>query len=68
MEETKMLEHIKAFFDTNGTSRFEDLTVIRQADGEVVRQRIHNRVGYYDPEEKLTWYHRPCLRRKYVSG
>ena len=53
MEETKTLEHIKAFFEANGTSRFEDLTVIRQADGEVVRQRIHNRVGYYDPEEKV---------------
>lgn len=50
MEETKILEHIKAFFESNGTSRFEDLTVIRQADGEVIRPRIHNRVGYYDPE------------------
>lgn len=53
MEETKTLEHIKAFFEANGTSRFEDLTVIRQADGEVIRQRIHNRVGYYDPGEKI---------------
>jgi len=53
MEETKTLEHIKAFFEANGTSRFEDLTVIRQADGEVLRQRIHNRVGYYDPEDKV---------------
>ena len=52
MEETKILEHIKAFFESNGTSRFEDLTVIRQADGEVIRPRIHNRVGYYDPEGK----------------
>lgn len=54
MEETKILEHIKAFFESNGTSRFEDLTVIRQADGEVIRPRIHNRVGYYDPEVKFT--------------
>ncbi|WP_333640817.1 DUF927 domain-containing protein [Acinetobacter johnsonii] len=53
MEETKVLEHIKAFFEANGTSRFEDLTVIRQADGEVLRQRIHNRVGYYDSEDKV---------------
>lgn len=53
IEETKNLEHIKAFFEANGTSRFEDLTVIRQADGEVLRQRIHNRVGYYDPEDKV---------------
>lgn len=53
MEETKTLEHIKAFFEANGTSRFEDLTVIRQADGEVIRPRIHNRVGYYDPEDKV---------------
>ncbi|WP_171265238.1 DUF927 domain-containing protein [Acinetobacter sp. ANC 3813] len=53
MEETKNLEHIQAFFEANGTSRFEDLTVIRQADGEMVRPRIHNRVGYYDPESKV---------------
>lgn len=53
MEETKILEHIKAFFESNGTSRFEDLTVMRQADGEVIRPRIHNRVGYYDPESKV---------------
>lgn len=53
MEETKILEHIKAFFESNGTSRFEDLTIIRQANGEVIRPRIHNRVGYYDPEDKV---------------
>ena len=53
MEETKILEHIKSFFESNGTSRFEELTVIRQADGEVMRPRIHNRVGYYDPENKV---------------
>ncbi|MFN4187339.1 MAG: DUF927 domain-containing protein [Acinetobacter johnsonii] len=53
MEETKILEHIKAFFESNGTSRFEDLTVIRQADGEAIRPRIHNRVGYYDPVDKV---------------
>jgi uncharacterized protein (DUF927 family) len=53
MEETRILEHIKAFFESNGTSRFEELTVIRQADGEVRRQRIHNRVGYYDPVDKV---------------
>ena len=52
MEETTILEHIKSFFEANGTSRFEDLTIIRQADGEVIRPRIHNRVGYYDPESK----------------
>ncbi|WP_166167706.1 DUF927 domain-containing protein [Acinetobacter sp. SA01] len=63
MEETKMLEHIKAFFEANGTSRFEDLTVIRQADGEVIRQRIHNRVGYYDPEEK-TYLVSPTMFKK----
>lgn len=53
MEETRILEHIKAFFESNGTSRFEDLTVIRQADGEAIRPRIHNRVGYYDPVDKV---------------
>ena len=63
MEETKTLEHIKAFFEANGTSRFEDLTVIRQADGEVLRQRIHNRVGYYDPEER-TYLVSPTMFKK----
>lgn len=53
MEETRILEHIKVFFESNGTSRFEDLTVIRQADGEAIRPRIHNRVGYYDPVDKV---------------
>lgn len=63
MEETKNLEHIQAFFEANGTSRFEDLTVIRQADGEVIRPRIHNRVGYYDPEEK-TYLVSPTMFKK----
>ena len=53
VEETKILEHIKAFFEANGSSRFENLTVIRHADGEVIRPRIHNQVGYYDPDEKV---------------
>ena len=53
MEETKILEHIKAFFESNGTSRFEDLTVIRQANGEIIRPRIPNRIGYYDPVDKV---------------
>lgn len=53
IEEIKILEHIKALFESNGTSRFEDLTVMRQANGEVIRPRIHNRVGYYDSEDKV---------------
>lgn len=53
IEEIKILEQIKAFFEANGTSRFEDLTVMRQIDGEVIRPRIHNRVGYYDPENRV---------------
>ena len=53
IEETKILEHFKAFFEAHGTSRFENLTVIRQPDGEVIRPRIHNRVGYYDPDERI---------------
>lgn len=52
VEETKILEHIKAFFESNGTSRFEDLTVIRHTDGEVIRPRINNRVGYYDSDSR----------------
>jgi putative DNA primase/helicase len=63
MEETKVLEHIKAFFEANGTSRFENLTVIRHVDGEVIRPRIHNRVGYYDPEEK-TYLVSPTMFKK----
>ncbi len=63
LEETKILEHIKAFFEANGTSRFEDLTVIRHTDGEVIRLRIHNRVGYYDPEEK-TYLVSPIMFKK----
>ena len=53
IEETKILEHFKAFFEAHGTSRFESLTVIRHPDGEVIRPRIHNRVGYYDPDERI---------------
>ncbi|SDC25737.1 DUF927 domain-containing protein [Acinetobacter boissieri] len=52
LEETKILEHFKAFIESHGSSRFESLIVIRHADGEVVRPRIHNQVGYYDPDEK----------------
>jgi hypothetical protein len=53
IEETKILEHFKAFFEAHGTSRFESLTVIRHPDGEVIRPRINNRVGYYDPDERI---------------
>ena len=53
IEETKILEHFKAFFEAHGTSRFESLTVIRHPDGEVIEPRIHNRVGYYDPDERI---------------
>lgn len=51
-EERKVLEHIKGFFEAHGTSRFESLLVRRHADGEIIQSRIHNRVGYYDPEAK----------------
>ena len=63
LEEIKVLEHIKAFFEANGTSRFEDLTVLRHADGEILRQRINNRVGYYDPDEK-TYLVSPTMFKK----
>ena len=53
LEETKILEHFKAFFEANGMSRFENLTTIRHPDGEVIRPRIHNRVGYYEPDERI---------------
>lgn len=53
LEETKILEHFKAFFEAHGTSRFEDLRVRHHPDGEVIRQSIQNRVGYYDPDEKV---------------
>ena len=63
LEEIKVLEHIKAFFEANGTSRFEDLTILRHADGEILRQRINNRVGYYDPDEK-TYLVSPTMFKK----
>lgn len=53
LEETKILEHFKAFFEAHGTSRFEDLRVLRHPDGDVIRQRVQNRVGYYDSDEKV---------------
>ncbi|WP_343597676.1 DUF927 domain-containing protein [Acinetobacter sp.] len=53
LEETAILEHFKGFFEAHGTSRFERLTVVQQPDGEVVRPRIHNRVGYYDADEGI---------------
>ncbi len=68
MEETKTLEHIKSFFEANGTSRFEDLTVIRQADGEVIRPRIHNRVGYYDPEGKIYLVSPTMFKKEMCAG
>ena len=53
LEETKILEHFKAFFEAHGTSRFEYSRERRHPDGEVIRQSIQNRVGYYDPDEKV---------------
>lgn len=66
LEEIKILEHIKAFFESNGTSRFENLTAIRQANGEVIPQRIYNRVGYYDPDEKV-YLVSPIMFKKEIS-
>ncbi|MBF7683788.1 DUF927 domain-containing protein [Acinetobacter sp. B5B] len=63
LEETKILEHFKAFIESHGSSRFESLTVIRQADGEIIRPRINNQVGYYDPDEK-TYLVSPTLFKK----
>lgn len=53
LEDVKILEHFKAFFEAHGNSRFEDLTVNRHPNGNVIRPRIQNRVGYYDPDEKV---------------
>ena len=53
LEETKILEHFKGFIEAHGSSRFENLTVVRSPDGEIVRPRIHNQVGYYDPDDKV---------------
>lgn len=53
LEETKILQHIKAFFEAHGTSRFENLTTFRKPNGDVVQPHIHNRVGYYDPDQKV---------------
>ena len=53
LEERKILEHIKTFFEANGSSRFESIHINRSADGEIIRPRIHNQVGYYDPDQKI---------------
>ncbi|MDC4317715.1 DUF927 domain-containing protein [Acinetobacter baumannii] len=52
LEEIKILEHVKTFFVLHGASRFENLAVSRHPDGEIIRQRIQNRIGYYDEENK----------------
>lgn len=65
LEETKILEAIKAFFESHGTSRFEDLTLVRHSNGDVIRQKIHNRVGYYDAEEK-TYLISPTMFKKEI--
>jgi hypothetical protein len=52
LEEQKILEHIKLFFESHGSSRFESLAVMRNAAGDEIAQRINNRVGYYDPDNK----------------
>ena len=52
-EERKVLEHVKAFFESHGSSRFEDIAVLRHSSDENLRQRVSNRVGYYDAENKM---------------
>lgn len=52
IEEKKILNQIKHFFELHGTSRFEPLEIKRNAFGEEIRPIIHNRVGYYDEKKK----------------
>lgn len=68
LEETKILEHFKAFFEAHGTSRFEYSRERRHPDGEVIRQSIQNRVGYYDPDEKVYLVSPTMFRQEMCKG
>ncbi|MEQ1120145.1 DUF927 domain-containing protein [Acinetobacter seifertii] len=50
--EREILSQVKAFFEAHGSSRFESLVTSRHPDGEIIRTRIPNRVGYYDQDNK----------------
>ncbi len=50
--EREILSQVKAFFEAHGSSRFESLITSRHPDGEIIRPRILNRVGYYDQDNK----------------
>ncbi|MFN0298407.1 DUF927 domain-containing protein [Acinetobacter albensis] len=68
MEETRILEHINTFFEAHGRSRFENLTVIRRADGEQIYHSIHNRVGYYDPDSNVYLVSVPMFKKEMCIG
>lgn len=68
IEETKMLEHFKTFFEAHGASRFQNLTVMRRTDGEVVNPVIHNRVGYYDPDNKMFLVSNEMFKKEMCIG
>ena len=52
------MTHVKAFFEANESSRFEAIT----PDPDHI-ERINNRVGYYDPEER-TYLVSPTMFKK----
>lgn len=67
-EDVEILAHIKAFFEAHGASRFEPLVTIRHVDGEVIQQRINNRVGYYDQESKQYLVSTTMFKKEICNG
>ena len=47
LEERAILAEVKAFFEANGSSRFENVNPPIMASGDDMPQRINNRVGYF---------------------
>lgn len=50
LEQVKILSQVRAFFDANGSSRFESLNPPIMSSGDDMPQRINNRVGYFKHE------------------
>ncbi|MCH4248861.1 MAG: DUF927 domain-containing protein [Acinetobacter populi] len=52
-EDREILAHVKAFFAMHGSSRFEHIeqNILRNAAGDDITPRIHNRVGYWKQDK-----------------
>ncbi|MFZ3193497.1 MAG: DUF927 domain-containing protein [Moraxellaceae bacterium] len=49
-EERAILAHVKAFFEANGSSRFESYHPVYNANDEPIIQKVINRAGYFKEE------------------